>query len=1089
MEKYEVENTNNSKIIPKYNTILEKYNSALQTIDDVILKNYISNLENLDIIPLRKDTIADNLSENVRFFKINEMVYEKNENSTHKFASVFSALSNISCSIFTIIDSDGIKTDFYMGVRCTDENRTTSSVKNILENTLMGQFSGSKTQDYTLEEMQAVLENIREANISSVSCVANSKEENLSKNEEFVQGLEKLVYSMQGQKYTGIIIANTASQKQIHSLRREYEHIYTSLSPFASTQLNYSNNIAFGKNESTSDGTSENKTSSTSISKTESITNTNTSTHSISSEDPTTKLIKGVGGVASAVSSIASNIALITGNVPLAGSISMIGGLVSTGTQMLAGFTSKTETDSDSYSRSDGSSDTYGTSESNTEGTSHTHTQGTSINEGLSNAITMTSHDKTIENILSRIDRQLKRLDEFESLGMYSCATYFLSMDQAIAEMAAQTYKSIVGGENTGLEVSSINSWNLYNKEKTKEIANYVKNFMHPIFKYNRGFEDIELTPASIVSVKELAIHMGLPRKSVCGLPIIEHTDFGREIVKYDGLVDESGIKLGKIFSMGRVYPNMVCLDKKSLSMHTFVTGSTGSGKSNTIYEIIRQSRYNGIKFLIIEPVKGEYKHIFGSNPDVNVFGTNPKCSALIKINPFKFSDGIHVLEHIDRLIEIFNVCWPMYAAMPAILKEAILRAYENCGWNFVNSENRYDENIYPTFKDVEEELVEVVNSSEYSEELKGNYKGSLLTRIKSLTNGINGQIFNSNEIASEILFDENVIVDLSRVGSSETKSLIMGILIMRLGEYRMSKAGGMNIPFKHMTILEEAHNILKRTSTEQSQESSNPIGKSVELLSNAIAEMRTYGEGFVIVDQSPNAVDISAIRNTNTKIIMRLPNGEDRILAGKSVGIKDEQIDEIAKLTRGVAVVYQNDWVEPVLCQIQKFKGQESEYKYAGLLEFDLDMKKFKSDLVKFLLRTRVDEYIDVDIDKLEKDIYKADISTRNKLYLVDLVNEYKQKKYLSIWKEDKFSDLASIISGVLESNTWLKYVLERETDYDILTEKLKVNIENQVGELPYEYFISVAQCIMRDGISRKEWFGEIYDPWLTDLRKKVKL
>ena len=129
MGKYEVENTNNSKIIPKYNTILEKYNSALQTIDDVILKNYISNLENLDIIPLRKDTIADNLSENVRFFKINEMVYEKNENSTHKFASVFSALSNISCSIFTIIDSDGIKTDFYMGVRCTDENRTTSSVK------------------------------------------------------------------------------------------------------------------------------------------------------------------------------------------------------------------------------------------------------------------------------------------------------------------------------------------------------------------------------------------------------------------------------------------------------------------------------------------------------------------------------------------------------------------------------------------------------------------------------------------------------------------------------------------------------------------------------------------------------------------------------------------------------------------------------------------------------------------------------------------------------------------------------------------------------------------------------------------------
>ena len=27
----------------------------------------------------------------------------------------------------------------------------------------------------------------------------------------------------------------------------------------------------------------------------------------------------------------------------------------------------------------------------------------------------------------------------------------------------------------------------------------------------------------------------------------------------------------------------------------------------------------------------------------------------LLKINPFSFPDDIHVLEHIDRLIEIFN--------------------------------------------------------------------------------------------------------------------------------------------------------------------------------------------------------------------------------------------------------------------------------------------------------------------------------------------------------------------------------------------------------------------------------------------------
>ncbi|MCB6536246.1 hypothetical protein LI210_22360, partial [Parabacteroides distasonis] len=66
-----------------------------------------------------------------------------------------------------------------------------------------------------------------------------------------------------------------------------------------------------------------------------------------------------------------------------------------------------------------------------------------------------------------------------------------------------------------------------------------------------------------------------------------------------------------------------------------------------------------------------------------------------------------------------------------------------------------------------------------------------------------------------------------------------------------MASAKGSNKELRHITVLEEAHNILKRTSTEQSAESSNLAGKSVEMLANAIAEMRTYGEGFIIVDQS----------------------------------------------------------------------------------------------------------------------------------------------------------------------------------------------------------------------------------------------
>jgi hypothetical protein len=47
----------------------------------------------------------------------------------------------------------------------------------------------------------------------------------------------------------------------------------------------------------------------------------------------------------------------------------------------------------------------------------------------------------------------------------------------------------------------------------------------------------------------------------------------------------------------------------------------------------------------------------------------------LLRLNPFAFPNDTHVLEHIDRLVEIFNACWPMFAAMPAVLKASIEKA------------------------------------------------------------------------------------------------------------------------------------------------------------------------------------------------------------------------------------------------------------------------------------------------------------------------------------------------------------------------------------------------------------------------------
>lgn len=562
------------------------------------------------------------------------------------------------------------------------------------------------------------------------------------------------------------------------------------------------------------------------------------------------------------------------------------------------------------------------------------------ISVGKNEGITQTFTNYSIKHALSVLDEQMKRYEKSTALGMWDFAAYVLSEDHNIANSVAHSYLALTQGEESHLSKTAVNIWRgdvAEEKGATTEISTYLKNLRHPVFALNPDILEISpdfniyppvVTATTGLTGKELSYSLNFPLHSVPGLPILKCAEFGRNIVSYDNAAEPRSIRIGNIFHMNHMEPVSVNLSLNSLASHVFITGSTGSGKSNTIYKILSEARNNNVKFLVVEPAKGEYKDVFG-NDEVSVYGTNPSLSALLKLNPFSFPSSIHILEHIDRLIEIFNVCWPMYAAMPAVLKDAVERSYEDCGWDLLSSKNAYKNDLYPSFKDVAFNVKRIIDSSEYDAENKGAYKGSLLTRLKSLTNGINGLIFCEEDIDNEKLFDANVIVDISRVGSSETKSLIMGMLVLKLQEYRMDSKNGINSELRHITVLEEAHNLLKRTSTDQPVEGGNLLGKSVEMLANAIAEMRTYGEGFIIADQAPGLLDMSVIRNTNTKIIMRLPDILDRELVGKSANLNNDQILELAKLPCGVGAIYQNEWVQPVLCKVDRYEHADNIYSY----------------------------------------------------------------------------------------------------------------------------------------------------------------
>ena len=1066
------------------NKELKKLNKSIQNglklIDDIVLKNYISSLEELEIIPLDKELKENNI-DRIRLFNITKMVYKKDEASSYKFASIFNAVASTNSSLITIINSDGKDTKFYLGVRTLIENNSPATPFEVLGKSIQGQFPGIKLENLKNNRIEELLKSINSESVASVSCVANNKNKDFIDNNKYLQGLEKLALAMQGEKYSAIIIANPLSQNELTNVRKSYEDIYTNIAPLANVVLNYGKNYSITDTTSTSDAKTygTNKGGSRTFTENESINENIGEVVSVSKQSTKSKVASILGGALGLVGALSGG--AIGGAVG-----SLVGSGISTAFSENITKTSGGGSKSKGFSTADG--ETWGENESD----SHTESNSKANSSGDSQSAQFTRQNKSILAMLERIDNQLKRVNEFESLGMWECAAYFLSPSLNTSKVGAATYKSLMAGENTGLEISAINTWTkpLRNEfDKNALIVDYVKSLIHPRFIYRNNFGvDITVSPASLVSSNELAIHMGLPRNSVPGFPVVEHIDFGKEIVKYDSYDKSKKISLGNIFNMGKVIEeNKVELDLESLSMHTFISGATGSGKSNTIYHLLNKLMIEDINFMVIEPAKGEYKKVLGHRKDVRVFGTNPNLTELLHINPFRFPKEIHVLEHIDRLIEIFNVCWPMYAAMPAILKEAIIQSYKKCGWDLDLSINLEKDNFFPTFIDLLEELKNVIKLSEYSEEVKANYIGSLTTRVKSLTNGLNGQIFSSKEIDNEILFDTNVIVDLSRIGSQETKSLLMGILVMRLSEYRMSTSKTSNRKLHHITVLEEAHNILRAKNPASSVEGSNVGEKAVEMISNAIAEMRTYGEGFIIADQSPSAVDISAIRNTNTKIIMRLPEENDRKIAGKSAALKDEQINEIARLPKGVAVVYQNDWIEAVLCQINKFDGEEKEYNYKDEKIYN-EKKKTNSTLINFILNNRLDSPDKINQKEVEDAIENFEGSTQLKIELLSLLNQYRRDGKLKLWQNDEekanLFKQSIIVKNILELDDVVKEFRYKTFSVQEPDYVLNTLIDQKIEKFNTEILLEIKECLIRSYIDANR---NITEEEIDILRKNI--
>lgn len=854
--------TNNMELgHPNANQLMlsEKEKSELMnTLERTIKRNYLNSLDLLPVLPYKEDLCP------VRFYQISQVIKQDGVFQPDKLAMCYRALSYSAGTLVMVVMKtapDDVRV--YMGTRDPSGNNYDSA--EVLEDSLKGFLPGVKIEMTGQIDLLEGMKTQRPA-LSCFSGIASFVDD---RKQQCIQGLENLLNATVGiPAFTAVLLAEHVTPSQLDVMKNAYLNIHQQLSPLE--QLQISDSVSFGKSISIGLSQGFMKSISESLAK--------TTSHGSSSSS----------GAAYNVSA----------------GIQLPGFQVSNGISIHA--------EKGTY---DGHAQTDTHTEQNAENSALNINNGEQMNTGK--ATTFIVKNRFISDILKTVDDNINRYTKARPHGSWSVATYFMCNDNTTARKLAGIYAGSITGNRSEIQGAGCSLWKL-GSPQSDTLLKYLGAYRHPEFSLN---DYITVDAGTLVDSNELSIHLPLPQTSVQGVTVKNEACFGLTVVTNHPPKENSSICLGQIQHLGEIYPEKVCLDISRFTQHVLVTGTCGSGKSNAVYHLLDNLHEHGVRFMVIEPAKGEYLHVFGKHPhipDVKVYGTNPRITRQLAFNPFSFPEEVLLNEHINGLCNVLYACWPLYAAMPQLLKQAIEAAYRNCGWDVDRSTNPYG--IWPTFGDVISALKDIVDNSAYSTDSKSDYKGALQSRLESMCGGLIGQVFNTPAIADEDLFNANVIIDLSRMQSDDTKALLMGLLVMKLDEFRKSENKGFNRPLHHVAVIEEAHHLLKRTSTVQMSESANLAGMAVTSIGTCMREMRTYGQGFIIVDQSPALLDEVTVSNTNTRIVLSMPARNDIDTMSRALNLNEAQAGEVSRLDTGEALVHQQGWAETVRCKVHHY-------------------------------------------------------------------------------------------------------------------------------------------------------------------------
>ena len=509
--------------------------------------------------------------------------------------------------------------------------------------------------------------------------------------------------------------------------------------------------------------------------------------------------------------------------------------------------------------------------------------------------------NSTLERYNSVVECNIKKFSAALLSGLFNCTIKLYSDEKSINDIVAGIFRANSKNEDLcfSLHKHDLNPNEPYNDDaflNMREVNIGNKVFREPVF-------------SNLYSGEEMDFFVRFPKTDIIGCE--RHIVPGFSVSR--GFTE--GIHIGNILRNNSPVAEY-CLPEIDLNRHMLVCGMTGSGKTNTVMNILKELYKKGIAWSCIEPAKREYFHIYKYGiEDLEVFeagGSNNR----VYINPFQpFDDKVPLQTHIDSLYEAFMSCYSWVSPLPYVLENSIYRAYEICGYKLDGKDNER-ELKYPTIELLYTIIPEVVSEMGYEGRLEYEVKSSLQARISTLRRGEKGRILNvASSMNMKNLFTGHNVIELENIGDNSVKSLIMSLLMTNLREYRMTQEDS-QLEVRHYLLIEEAHRLLRNTEKGQIGDG-DAQSNGVKYFTDMINELRSKGQGFIIADQSPEQLASAVIKNTNLKICHRLVSKYDKELIGDSMAASETQIKYLSNLKRGEAEVYSEGDDGPKLVRI----------------------------------------------------------------------------------------------------------------------------------------------------------------------------